>query len=172
MKIINGVGRINSDILILGEAPGQEEDAQGIPFVGRAGKLINKILKELNIKREDCYITNVVKVKPKNNKTPSNNEIYKWRKLLLEEIRIINPKIIIALGNIPLKALSGIDNIKITNHRGKKYTVYCYPSHAFEIEYIPTFHPSYVLRNRKQYDTIKKDLEGALEYVKALSKMD
>jgi len=159
MKLINGEGPMFPDIAIVGEAPGAEEEIQGRPFVGRSGKLVNKLLEELGIDRSKCYITNVVKFRPENNRTPTDEEIKEWSPSLFEELSKIHPKLIITLGSVATKALFCNFNIKITKVRGnvelfKRFAV------------LPTFHPSYCLRNPKETDKLRQDLKTALEYLK------
>lgn len=166
-KMIHGVGIVNPDIAIVGEAPGAEEDKQGQPFVGRSGLLINNALAQLGINRADCYITNVVKVRPENNRTPTDEEIKQWRTLLLEELYIVQPKIIITLGAVATKALACSDptepikDLKITKIRGiigfNEYT---------HLYFIPTLHPAYCLRNPKETVKLLEDFKEALKYVR------
>ena len=166
MKIVNGEGILNPKIAIVGEAPGQLEEATGKPFVGPSGKLLNSILDELGIDREDCYVTNAVKFRPDNNRTPTDDEIIQWQTLLQEELYTIQPKIILTLGAVATRAMmtsapEGLEEIKITKIRGEllfnEYT---------HLYFIPTLHPSYCLRNQKETDKLKADFKQALEYAK------
>lgn len=135
MKLINGEGPRFPDIAIIGEAPGSEEEIQGRPFVGRSGKLVNKLLEELGIDRSKCYITNVVKFRPENNRTPTDEEIKEWRPSLLKELDQVQPKIIITLGSVATKAFLKDYMLKITKARGIIRSI--------EGKIIlPTFHPS------------------------------
>ena len=156
MKIVNGEGILNPKIAIVGEAPGEIEEALGRPFMGPSGKLLNSVLDEFGIDRDECYITNVVKFRPEGNRTPTEDEIDKWRPLLQQELLIVNPKFVICLGATAMKAISGANHAKITEHRGKLYNT------IWGMDYLSTWHPSYVLRNRSEYDTLKKDFELAL----------
>ena len=139
-KVVYGEGNPNANIMIIGEAPGKKEDELGRPYVGRSGELLNRTLESVNINRNDVFITNVVKCRPPNNRTPLPLEIAIYKKLLLlPEIEIINPKIIIATGSVAMRALLDIEK-GITKARGIAYHI--------EGRYIvPTYHPAYILRN-------------------------
>lgn len=169
MKMIPGTGILNPDIAIVGEAPGAEEEIQGRPFVGRSGQLINKIMQDLSIDREKCYITNVVKFRPENNRTPTDDEIHIWRSLLLEELYVVQPKIIITLGAVATKALAcslpsdQIKDVKITKCRGElAFNEYMH------LNFIPTFHPAYCLRNKNETDKLVSDFQQAVNFVKGV----
>lgn len=171
MKMVNGEGILNPDICIVGEAPGADEEVQGRPFVGRSGKLIDKLLEELGIDRSKCYITNVVKFRPENNRTPTDDEINQWCYLLREELEMVKPKVVVTLGSVATKGLlfGGIaamgKDLKITKIRGSfkesNFTV----SKGY-LTVLPTLHPSYCLRNPNETDKLKQDLKTALEYTK------
>jgi uracil-DNA glycosylase len=168
MKIVNGEGILKPKIAIVGEAPGQIEEALGKPFVGPSGKLLNSVLDELGIDREDCYITNAVKFRPPGNRTPTDEEIMHWRSSLLEELYAIDPKIIVTLGAVATKALFNcgepgdqLKDVKITKIRGTiEFNEYAH------LHFIPTLHPSYCLRNPKETDKLREDFKKALEYAK------
>ena len=98
-------GNLNAKVMLIGEAPGKDEDQQGIPFVGRAGKLLNKMLLAINLQREDVYITNVVNWRPTDNRTPNDEEILEFLPFLQRQIDIINPKFIFLLGGVAAKAI-------------------------------------------------------------------
>src|SRR5689334_7792474 len=106
LKYIWGTGNINSGIVFVGEAPGEEEEKQGVPFVGRSGKLLDKWINYLGLNRKDIYITNIVKVRPPDNRTPTDEEIKSWEGVLFQELAVIgNANIIVAVGNSATKAL-------------------------------------------------------------------
>ncbi|HEY6906415.1 MAG TPA: uracil-DNA glycosylase [Ignavibacteriaceae bacterium] len=138
-KFVFGVGNPNADVLVVGEGPGAEEDKQGEPFVGRAGKLLNDILKAIKFEREEVYIANIVKCRPPGNRTPLNDEMDACFPYLSKQIQLIKPKLILALG---LTAAQGLlkkkDSLK--NMRGN---VYDYKG----IKTMVTFHPAALLRN-------------------------
>lgn len=155
-KIVFGEGNPNAEIMIIGEAPGQKEDELGRPFVGRSGELLTQTLRTLGVQRQDLFITNVVKCRPPNNRTPTPYEVAVYKKLLLfPEIKIINPKLIITVGAIALKAL--IDDIAkgISQVRGKAHI-------KNGLTIVPTYHPAYILRNPNELQTFRNDIAFAL----------
>ena len=135
-------GSIDSQIMIIGEGPGQKEDELSKPFVGDAGILLNKMLKAINVNRKDIYITNVVNYRPPNNRKPEPNEILRYSNFLREHIAIINPKILILMGSTAMEALLGSKN-KISKERGKWKEVIINNSTYLTMV---TFHPAYLLR--------------------------
>ena len=139
-------GSINSQIMIIGEGPGQKEDELSKPFVGDAGMLLNKMLKAININRKDIYITNVVNYRPPNNRKPEPNEILRYSNFLREHIAIINPKILILMGSTAMDSLLGSKN-KISKERGKWKEVIINNSTYLTMV---TFHPAYLLRQADQ----------------------
>lgn len=159
-QVVFGKGNPESPLMFVGEGPGRDEDAQGAPFIGRAGQLLTKIIEAMNLKREDVYISNVVKCRPPNNRTPLPNESEICKKLILfHEINIIKPKIICTLGNCATQALLG-EEIKITKSRG------------IFIEFkglliIPTFHPAYLLRNPPAKKIVWEDMKKIMEKLSA-----
>jgi len=138
-QVVMGEGAINNKIMFIGEGPGADEDRIGRPFVGRAGRLLDKIFEAININRNDVYITNIVKCRPPNNRVPTLSEAKACMPILKSEIKLIDPKVIVPLGSTSLKYL--VDkNMSITKQRGNwikrgKYFIF------------PTFHPAYLLRN-------------------------
>lgn len=139
--VVMGEGNLNNKIMLIGEGPGANEDRLGRPFVGRAGKLMDKILESVNLKREDIYITNVIKCRPPGNRVPHQNEFEACVSILMAEIKLIKPKVIVTMGSTATKYL--IDPEKsITNVRGKWFK-------RGDIFVLPTFHPAYLLRNEK-----------------------
>ena len=145
--------------MFIGEAPGAEEDAQGEPFVGRAGRLLTKMINTLGIERQDVYITNIVKCRPPKNRNPTPAEISCCMPALRQQIELINPKLIVTLGNVPSKTLipelPGITKAHGRIMRYENWTT------------LPTFHPSYLLRNRsampQAWDDFKKIPELAFQ---------
>jgi len=156
--VVFGEGNPDAQIMFVGEGPGKNEDLQGRPFVGRAGKLLNQTLEKISIKRKDVFITNIVKCRPPNNRNPEPKEINTCKNILLyNQIKIINPTIIITLGAIAATALLNKD-IKISKIRGKMNAL-------GPIDLLPTYHPAYILRNPKAYDLFFDDLKLAKEYI-------
>ncbi|MCK9542975.1 MAG: uracil-DNA glycosylase [Novosphingobium sp.] len=155
--IVFGQGNANATLMLIGEAPGKEEDEQGVPFVGRSGMLLNKALDVAQINREDIYITNVLKCRPPSNRTPTEQEIQVCTQYFLDkQIKIIRPKIIATLGAIATKVLLSQD-IKITKIHGQ-----IFKKDDFII--IPIYHPSYILRNRTA-------LQGWIDDIKKLKEI-
>ena len=145
-QIVFNDGNLNSQIMIVGEGPGQKEDEQGKPFVGEAGMLLNKMLEAINVGREKIYITNVVNYRPPNNRKPESSEITRYSNYLREHISIINPKILILMGSTAMESLYG-SKVKISKERGSwKETIINNKSYLTII----TFHPAYLLRQADQ----------------------
>ena len=145
-KLVFADGDHNSQIMIVGEGPGQKEDEIGKPFVGDAGLLLNKMLKAINIDRKKIYITNVVNYRPPNNRKPETLEITKYSNFLRKHISIINPKMLILMGSTAMEALFGA-KIKISKERGSWREVIIYKKSYLTMI---TFHPAYLLRQADQ----------------------
>ncbi len=162
-QVVFGDGSPEALIMLVGEAPGSDEDNQGIPFVGSAGQLLNRILSAVNIKREEVYITNIVKCRPPRNRLPTNEEINHCLPYLKKQIEIINPDIIVCLGSLSTRTL--IDkNARITKVRGNWY-------HIHSKLYIPTFHPAALLRDVHKKRPVWEDFQSiSEEYGNLLSK--
>ena len=157
-NVVFGEGNPNSKIMFIGEAPGREEDIQGRPFVGRSGEMLTKMIENvLFLKRDEVYISNIVKCRPPQNRDPQIEEVESCKGYLLKQIEIINPKIIVTLGRIAFKYLLN-DETPITKARGKIYN--------FKgIKVIPTFHPSYLLRNPSKKKEALRDLQFIKEFL-------
>jgi uracil-DNA glycosylase len=138
-NLVFGEGNSDADLVIIGEAPGEDEDAQGRPFVGRAGQLLDRILESARIEREDIYITNILKYRPPNNRNPKPDEILASEPLLLEQLKLIRPQIIATLGNFPTQYFAGTKD-GITKTRGVWFD-------WRGVRVFPMFHPAYLLRN-------------------------
>jgi len=151
-QLVFSDGNFRSKIMLVGEGPGQKEDETGKPFMGDAGKLLNKMLAAIDVKRESIYITNVVNYRPPNNRKPTTAEINKYSKFLYEHISIINPKILIIMGSTAMEALIG-NNFKISKERGIWKDVIIKGKTYLSIV---TFHPAYLLRqpDQKKYSWI------------------
>ena len=151
-QLVFSDGNFRSKIMLVGEGPGQKEDEIGKPFMGDAGKLLNKMLAAIDIKRESIYITNVVNYRPPNNRKPTTAEINKYSKFLYEHISIINPKILIIMGGTAMEALIG-NNFKISKERGIWKDVIIKGKTYLSIV---TFHPAYLLRqpDQKKYSWV------------------
>ncbi|UTO28870.1 uracil-DNA glycosylase [Bartonella harrusi] len=140
-------GTAGSLLMLIGEAPGREEDIQGIPFVGKAGMLLNKILASIGLTRKDVYIANTIPWRPPGNRTPTPREVALCRPFIERQISLANPRVLIALGGIAMQFLTGAQN-GIIRTRGKWFT---YESeNNIKIPVMPTFHPAYLLRTPSQ----------------------
>lgn len=142
-QVVFGEGKIDTDIMFIGEAPGAEEDLQGKPFVGKAGRLLTRILESAGIDRDDVYITNVVKCRPPGNRNPTPLEIATCWPFLEAQIAIIKPRIIVTLGSVPTQAILKTKE-SITKVRGKWF------EWIGGIRVFPMFHPSFLLRNQSR----------------------
>ena len=141
-KLVFSDGNYKSKIMIIGEGPGKKEDQEGRPFVGDAGILLNKMLKAINLKRDNVYITNVVNYRPPNNRKPEYTEITRYSNYLRKHISIIDPKILILMGSTAMESLFG-SNSKITKERGIWKDIIINNKTYLSII---TFHPAYLLR--------------------------
>ena len=139
-------GNPNSKIMIIGEGPGANEDKEGLPFVGRAGQLLDKMLHAISLSRENVYITNVVNYRPPENRKPTENEVARYLPYLKKNIEIISPKIILLLGSTAMNAILRNADV-ISKMRGKWYEV---EINKLKIYSIVSFHPAYLLRQPDQ----------------------
>ena len=141
-NLVLGDGNINSSIMLIGEAPGIEEDKSGMPFKGEIGKLLNKMLLAINIKRKDIYCSYAINFRPPEDRKPTSLEVKRYSVFLKEHISIINPKIVILMGSSAMEAVTGI-NTKISSERGKwKEVILKNKTYPIMI----TFNPSYLIR--------------------------
>jgi uracil-DNA glycosylase len=150
-QIVFGVGNPEADLMFVGEAPGADEDIQGLPFVGRAGQLLTKIIEAIDLRREDVYIANVIKCRPPGNRNPEQDEVDTCEPFLFQQIDIIKPKVIVALGTFAartlLRTLDPISRLRgrVYEYRGAKL--------------IPTFHPAFLLRNPAAKREVWEDMK-------------
>jgi DNA polymerase len=152
-QIVFGVGNPHADLMFVGEAPGADEDQQGIPFVGRAGQLLTKIIEAIGLTRDDVYIANVIKCRPPQNRNPEPDEVETCEPFLFRQIDVIKPKVIIALGKFGAQTLLRTD-APISRLRGQV--------HDFRgAKLIPTFHPAYLLRNPSSKREVWEDMKMA-----------
>ena len=156
-NIVFGVGNENADIMLIGEGPGEDEDKQGEPFVGKAGQLMNKAFDIVGIKREEVYIANIVKCRPPNNRDPEDDEINACMDYLRNQVMIIKPKIIVLLGRIALQNILGKE-YKITSSRGQWIE-------KKGIMYMPTWHPAALLRDENKKIEFLKDLKQVVKNI-------
>jgi uracil-DNA glycosylase len=151
-QIVFGVGNPQADLMFVGEAPGGDEDIQGIPFVGKAGQKLTQIIQAIDLKREDVYIANVIKCRPPGNRNPEPDEVETCEPFLFRQIDTIQPKVIVALGKFAAQSLLKTEE-PISRLRGR---IYSYRG----AKLVPTFHPAYILRNpdsrREVWEDMKK----------------
>ncbi len=150
-NIVFGVGNPDADLMFIGEGPGRDEDIQGEPFVGRAGRKLTDIIRAMGLSREDVYIANIVKCRPPENRNPSRDEAQTCLPFLEMQVAAVKPKVICVLGNIPAQALLNSKQ-GITRIRGK--------FHDYRgIKVMPTFHPAYLLRNPAEKAKVWEDIK-------------
>jgi uracil-DNA glycosylase len=158
-NIVFGVGSSEADLMFIGEGPGQDEDEQGIPFVGRAGQLLTKMIEAMGFTRDDVYIANVVKCRPPNNRNPLPDEMDACIPFLKQQLAIVKPKIIVCLGKVAAHVLLETQ-IPISKMRGT--------FKEFEgVRVMPTFHPAYLLRNPAMKRFVWDDLKKVMAELKA-----
>ena len=168
-QIVFGVGDSNADLMFVGEGPGADEDAQGEPFVGRAGQLLNNMIKAMGIRREDVYIANVVKCRPPGNRTPERDECETCSPFLMRQITVIKPKVVVALGAVAAKNLLAI-NAPMSELRGRFYDftpagVRSGDSSWRGAKLAVTYHPAFLLRDPCQKGEAWKDLQMVMKYL-------
>lgn len=165
--IVFGEGNSEAKLVLVGEAPGAKEVELGRPFVGQAGKNLDEFLEILELKREDIYITNVVKIRPykmsektgrKSNRPPSKDEVEKYNRYMEEEIDIIQPKVVVTLGNVPLKAVSKDQNLTIGGVHGS-------PIEKAKYYIFPLYHPASIIYRQELKKTYIEDLYKLKEFI-------
>ena len=164
-----GEGDPDADIMFIGEAPGEQEAKKGRPFVGASGRMLNQLLDSVGIKREDVYITNIVKDRPPNNRNPRVGEIKLYSPFLMRQIEIIQPKVIAPLGRFSMEFIlkqleSDAAGGKISQLHGQKVTG---TTSYGEVTIVPLFHPAVALYNEDQRDTIFEDIRTLEEFAHA-----
>jgi DNA polymerase len=154
-NIVFGAGNPQARLVLVGEAPGREEDEKGIPFVGEAGKLLDKILQAMNLSRNEVYICNVLKCRPPDNRDPQPNEISSCEPFLKQQLALIQPELIVTLGRFAAQEL-----LKTTEPIGKLRGHW----HEYEgIPLMPTFHPAYLLRNSSGKRLVWEDMKQVMQ---------
>ena len=156
---VPGKGNFQSDVIFVGEAPGKNEDQNGEPFIGVAGKKLSAALDEAGISRDDIYITNIVKCRPPNNRVPTTNERDTCKEYLKQEIAIIKPKLICILGNTAFNSILG--GSEITKYRGKVVR-------KDNLLYFLTIHPAATIYNQKLIDVLKNDIVKLFDLIRDL----
>jgi DNA polymerase len=159
-NIVFGAGNVNAGLVFVGEGPGEDEDIEGLPFVGRAGQLLTKIIEAMGMKRSDVYIANIVKCRPPDNRNPEPDEIECCFPFLKRQLDAISPRLIVALGTFAAQTLLG-SRERISQMRGR--------FHSYNgIKVMPTFHPSYLLRNPDEKRVVWEDMKMVMEELKKM----
>ncbi|HTS07109.1 MAG TPA: uracil-DNA glycosylase [Candidatus Eisenbacteria bacterium] len=168
-QIVFGVGNPHADLMFVGEGPGADEDIQGEPFVGRAGQLLNNMIKAMGLRREEVYIANVVKCRPPVNRTPERDECDTCSPFLMRQIAVIKPKVIVALGAVAAKNLLAI-NAPMSELRGRFYDFMPSGARSSDPDWqgaklAVTYHPAFLLRDPRQKGEAWKDLQMVMRYL-------
>lgn len=168
-QIVFGVGNPHAELMFVGEGPGADEDTQGEPFVGRAGQLLNNMIKAMGIRREDVYIANVVKCRPPGNRTPERDETETCSPFLMRQIAVIKPRILVALGAVAAKNLLAI-NAPMSELRGRFYDFMPAGAQSSDPSWpgtklAVTYHPAFLLRDPRQKGEAWKDLQMVMKYL-------
>jgi DNA polymerase len=171
-RLVFGEGNKRPTLILIGEAPGADEEKVGLPFVGKAGKNLNEFLSAVKLVREDIYITNTVKIRPVKlspksgrpvNRAPDSDEISFFKPFLMDELKILNPYVIATLGNTPLNALASLNNTKLS-------IGYCHGNmiKLGDFNVFPLYHPAALIYNRALKDTYREDVEKLAELIKVM----
>ena len=156
-NLVFGQGNPKAELMFVGEAPGRDEDEQGLAFVGRAGQLLTKIIEAIGRTREDVFIANVLRCRPPNNRNPEPDEVAACRPFLDEQIRLIEPRAIVTLGTFAAQALLETDE-PISRMRGQWRT-------ARGVRVMPTFHPAFLLRSPDRKKDVWEDMKKVRDYL-------
>ncbi len=159
---MNGEGPVGAAIMLVGEAPGAQEDESGRPFVGRAGKFLESVLRDNGVNRESVFITNVVRCRPPGNRRPNDDEIESCLPCLSQEIRTVKPKIVVAMGFVAINAITGSTD-KLGEIIGREVDV---DFDGLKLRVVPCYHPAAAMRNRK----MRLKFENAMKTAISLSR--
>ena len=160
--LVFGSGNPNADLMFVGEGPGEEEDRQGQPFVGKAGQLLTRIIEAMGLKREKVYIANIVKCRPPRNRNPEPDEIARCFPFIRRQIEIIRPKVICTLGGFASQTILGTGR-KISQLRGQFHDLDILAEENIKV--MPTFHPAYLLRNPQDKKRVWEDMKLIMEHL-------
>jgi uracil-DNA glycosylase len=168
-QIVFGVGNPRAELMFVGEGPGADEDTQGEPFVGRAGQLLNNMIKAMGIRREDVYIANVVKCRPPGNRTPERDETETCSPFLMRQIAVVKPKVVVALGAVAAKNLLAM-NASMSELRGRFYDFVPAGARSSDPSWqgtklAVTYHPAFLLRDPRQKGEAWKDLQMVMKFL-------
>jgi DNA polymerase len=156
-RIVFGAGNPRADLMFVGEAPGREEDEQGVPFVGAAGQLLTRIIEAIGTKREQIYIANAVLCRPPENRNPEPDEVAACRPFLEEQIRLVSPRVIVTLGTFAAQVILETDE-PISKLRGRWHV-----AHGARV--MPTFHPAFLLRQPQRKRDVWDDMQKVRDYL-------
>jgi DNA polymerase len=156
-RIVFGAGNPRADLMFVGEAPGREEDEQGVPFVGAAGQLLTRIIEAIGTKREQIYIANAVLCRPPENRNPEPDEVAACRPFLEEQIRLVSPRVIVTLGTFAAQVILETDE-PISKLRGRWHV-----AHGARV--MPTFHPAFLLRQPQRKRDVWEDMQKVRDYL-------
>jgi len=159
---VPGEGNPSARVMFIGEAPGEKEDETGRPFVGAAGKLLTELIESIGFKREDFYITNVVKCRPPNNRDPEEDEINACLPYLLKQIELVKPRVIVALGRHAARTLFNLAGLKWVNMSSMHGKAFKAVINGVEVVIIPTFHPAAALYNPGLKNELRSDFENTI----------
>ena len=157
-KVVFGSGDVTADLMFIGEGPGAQEDRQGLPFVGPAGELLTRIIQAIDLRREDVYIANIVKCRPPRNRDPLPDEVAACRSYLEQQIELVQPRVIVALGKVAAQTLLGMDET-LGRMRGRWYDVLGVPTRV-------TYHPAGLLRNSQWRRPVWEDMQLVRDHLK------
>ena len=162
-RAVPGEGNKNSIVVFIGEAPGEKEDELGRPFVGAAGKFLTELIELIGFKRQDFYITNIVKCRPPGNRDPLDDEIQTCLPYLIRQLELLKPRIIVALGRHAgrvLFSLTGLKWVSMTAHHGKVFSAKLM---GFDVKIVPTYHPASALYNPSLRKNIEEDFKNVIK---------
>ena len=165
-RAVLGQGNASSEIVFIGEAPGKKEDEEGVPFIGSAGKFLSELLDSIGLKREDIYITNIVKYRPPGNRDPEPKEKEDCNEWLINELKIISPKLIVFLGRHAMSRF--FPELKISEAHGK-LIIKKFPEFEEKLHFLPLYHPAAALYNGGMRDILIKDFKKIPKALKEMS---
>lgn len=158
-QLVMGAGNLDADVVFIGEAPGQKEDETGLPFVGASGKLLTNLLKAIELDREDVYITNIVKYRPPNNRDPTPQEKKSFLPYVLEQLLIIEPKVVVTLGRHSMEYFLPGEVISQVHGRAVSKSIAMNDKAAKELLIMPLYHPAAALYNRSLHTALLEDVQ-------------
>jgi len=165
-RAVLGQGNASSEIVFIGEAPGKKEDEEGVPFIGSAGKFLSELLDSIGLKREDIYITNIVKYRPPGNRDPEPKEKEDCNEWLINELKIISPKLIVFLGRHAMSRF--FPELKISEAHGK-LIIKKFPEFEEKLHFLPLYHPAAALYNGGMRDVLIKDFKKIPKALKGIN---